>query len=144
MSVTVKAMLDQKGRDVFTIGPQMTLGEAASLLHEKKIGAIIVVGVEGKIAGILSERDIVSAIARHGAECLAQPVASVMTSNVYRCNEDATVNQLMEVMSARRFRHVPVEKDGKLTGMISIGDVVKSRIREIEQEAEHIKAYIAG
>lgn len=144
MSVTVKAILDQKGRDVFTIGPQITLGEAASLLHEKKIGAIIVVGVEGKIAGILSERDIVSSIARHGAECLAQPVASVMTSNVYRCNEDATVNQLMEMMSTRRFRHVPVEKDGKLTGMISIGDVVKSRIREIEQEAEHIKAYIAG
>ena len=144
MSVSVKAMLDQKGRNVFTIGPHTTLGEAANMLHEKKIGAVIIAGVEGKISGILSERDIVSAIARHGAECLMQPVASVMTTNVYRCNEEATANDLMEVMSARRFRHVPVEKYGKLVGMISIGDVVKSRIREIEQEAEHIKAYIAG
>ncbi len=144
MSVSVKAMLDRKGRDVFTIGANMTVGEAANLLHDKKIGAVIIVGVEGKIAGIFSERDVVTALARHGADALTTPVASVMTTNVFRCNEDATANQLMEVMSTRRFRHVPVEKDGKLVGMISIGDVVKNRIREIEEEAEHIKAYIAG
>lgn len=144
MSVSVKSMLDQKGRNVFTIGPQVSVGEAASILHEKKIGAVIVVGVEGKIAGIFSERDVVTALAKHGTESLAQPVSSVMTSNVFRCNEEATANQLMEVMSARRFRHVPVESEGVLVGMISIGDVVKSRIREIELEAEQIKAYIAG
>lgn len=144
MSVSVKAMLDQKGRNVVTIGPRTSLGEAVHVLHEKKIGALVVVGVEGKILGILSERDIVTAIARHGAACLTEHVATVMTTNVYRCNENATANQLMEVMSARRFRHVPVEKDGSLVGMISIGDVVKSRIREIEHEAEQIKAYIAG
>jgi CBS domain-containing protein len=144
MSITVKSILDQKGRDVFTTSPQATLGEAARLLHERKIGAVVVVGVEGKIAGILSERDIVSALGRHGADCLGQPVSTVMTTNVYRCGEEVTVNQLMEVMTSRRFRHAPVEKDGKLAGMISIGDVVKSRIREIEQEAEDIKAYIAG
>lgn len=144
MSVSVKAMLDQKGRDVFTIGPNVTVGDAVKLLHEKKIGAVIIAGVEGKIAGIFSERDVVTAIARHGVESMTAPVASVMTTTVYRCSEDVTADQLMEVMTSRRFRHVPVEKDGKLAGMISIGDVVKSRIREIEQEAEHIKAYIAG
>lgn len=144
MSVSVKAMLDRKGRDVFTIGANMSVGEAAKLLHDKKIGAVVIVGVEGKIAGIFSERDVVTALARHGSDALETPVASVMTTNVFRCGEDATANQLMEVMSTRRFRHVPVEKDGKLAGMISIGDVVKSRIREIEEEAEHIKAYIAG
>lgn len=144
MSVSVKAMLDRKGRDVFTIGGHMTVGEAANLLHDKKIGAVVIVSAEGHIAGIFSERDVVTAIARHGADALTTAVSSVMTTTVYRCNEEATANQLMEVMSTRRFRHVPVEKDGKLVGMISIGDVVKNRIREIEQEAEHIKAYIAG
>lgn len=144
MSVSVKSILDQKGRDVFTTGPSTTVGATASLLHERKIGAIVIVGVEGKIAGIFSERDVVTAIARHGASALDMPVSSAMTSNVHRCTEEHTVNQLMEMMSARRFRHVPVEKDGKLAGMISIGDVVKTRIREVEQEAEHIKAYIAG
>lgn len=144
MSVSVKSMLDQKGRNVFTTGPNVTVEEAARLLHDKKIGAVVIVGVEGKIAGIFSERDVVSALARHGAEALSMPVATAMTSNVYRCGEEHTANQLMEVMSSRRFRHVPVEKDGRLVGMISIGDVVKSRIREIEHEAEQIKAYIAG
>lgn len=144
MSVSVKSILDQKGRDVVTTGPNTTVGDTARILHERKIGAIVIVGVEGKIAGIFSERDVVSAIAKHGTQALDMPVATAMTSNVHRCTEDHTVNQLMEMMSSRRFRHVPVEKEGKLSGMISIGDVVKSRIREIEQEAEHIKAYIAG
>lgn len=144
MSVSVKSILDQKGRDVVTTGPNTSVGDTARILHERKIGAIVIVGVEGKIAGIFSERDVVSAIAKHGTQALDMPVATAMTSNVHRCTEDHTVNQLMEMMSARRFRHVPVERDGKLSGMISIGDVVKSRIREIEQEAEHIKAYIAG
>lgn len=144
MSVSVKSILDQKGRDVVTTGPNATVGETARLLHDRKIGAVIIVGVEGKIAGIFSERDVVTAVAKHGPAALDMPVATAMTSNVHRCGEEHTVNQLMEMMSARRFRHVPVEKDGKLVGMISIGDVVKSRIREIELEAEHIKAYIAG
>nr|WP_316654236.1 CBS domain-containing protein [uncultured Gellertiella sp.] len=144
MSVSVKSMLDQKGRSVITIAPEVTVGEAATLLHDRKIGAVVVVGVDGRIAGIFSERDVVTALARHGKDSLNQPVSSIMTTMVYRCNEEATANQLMEVMSARRFRHVPVETDGKLVGMISIGDVVKSRIREIEHEAEQIKAYIAG
>jgi CBS domain-containing protein len=144
MSNTVKAILDGKGRDVVTAGPNTTVSEAAVILSKKKIGAIVIVGMENKISGIFTERDVVHAIAKAGAGCLDQSVASLMTSKVYRCNEGTTVNELMELMTSRRFRHVPVEANGKLAGIISIGDVVKTRIAEVEREAEEIKAYIAG
>jgi CBS domain-containing protein len=100
--------------------------------------------MENKISGIFTERDVVNAIAKSGPACLDNPVAAVMTAKVYRCNEATTVNELMELMTSRRFRHVPVETSGKLAGIISIGDVVKTRIAEVEREAEEIKAYIAG
>jgi CBS domain-containing protein len=144
MSVSVKSILDGKGRAVVTAGPNTTLAEAAKVLSQKRIGALVVVGVEGKIAGIFTERDVVNAVAKSGKDSLDQTLASLMTAKVYRCKEDATVDELMELMTQRRFRHVPVEEKGKLSGIISIGDVVKSRIRQIEQEAEQIKAYIAG
>ncbi|MBO9194146.1 CBS domain-containing protein [Rhizobium sp. 16-449-1b] len=144
MSNTVKAILDAKGRDVVTAGPNTTVSEAAAILSKKKIGAIVIVGMENKIAGIFTERDVVHAIAKSGPACLNSSVASVMTAKVYRCNEATTVNELMELMTSRRFRHVPVETSGKLAGIISIGDVVKTRIAEVEREAEDIKAYIAG
>lgn len=140
----VKAILDEKGRKVLTVRPDSTLQDAARMLHENKIGALVVVGVNEHIKGILSERDIVNAIARHGSDALHKPVSTAMTSNVFRCTEETTVYQLMSLMSEKRCRHIPVERDGKLGGMVSIGDVVKSRIREIEFEAEEIKAYIAG
>lgn len=140
----VKAILDEKGRNVLTIRPDATLEEAARTLHENKIGALVVVGVNEHIKGILSERDIVNAIARHGSGALAKTVSAVMTSNVHRCTEETTIDALMSLMSEKRCRHIPVELNGKLAGMVSIGDVVKSRIREIEFEAEEIKAYIAG
>lgn len=144
MSVSVKTILEEKGRDVVTLAPSATLAEAAGTLNEKRIGAVVIIGMEGRIVGIFTERDLVHAIARAGASALEQPVSSVMTSNVHRCHESTMISELMEVMTARRFRHVPVETDGKLAGIISIGDVVKSRIRQVEQEAEEIKAYIAG
>ncbi|WP_454746076.1 CBS domain-containing protein [Ciceribacter selenitireducens] len=144
MSASVRSILEVKGRDVVTIGPNVTLAEAARTLDEHKIGAVVVVGMENRIVGIFTERDLVRSIARSGASGLDQPVSAMMTANVYRCNEASTVNELMEVMSSRRFRHVPVEENGRLCGIISIGDVVKSRIREVETEAEQIKAYIAG
>ncbi|MBA3042066.1 MAG: CBS domain-containing protein [Alphaproteobacteria bacterium] len=144
MSASVRSILEVKGRDVVTIGPNVTLAEAARTLDEHKIGAVVVVGMESRIVGIFTERDLVRSIARSGAGGLDQPVSAMMTANVYRCNEASTVNELMEVMSSRRFRHVPVEENGRLCGIISIGDVVKSRIREVETEAEQIKAYIAG
>ncbi|MDQ0558369.1 CBS domain-containing protein [Rhizobium mesoamericanum] len=144
MSNSVKAILDAKGRDVVTAGPNTTVSEAAVILSKKKIGAIVIVGMDNKISGIFTERDVVHAIAKAGAACLDQPVASLMTAKVYRCHEDSTVYDLMGLMTSRRFRHVPVETNGRLAGIISIGDVVKSRIAEVELEAEQIKAYIAG
>lgn len=144
MSVSVRSILEVKGRNVVTVGPNMTLAEAARVLEENRIGAVVVVGMENRIVGIFTERDVVRAIAQSAGAALDKPVSVVMTSNVHRCHEDTTVNELMEMMSSRRFRHVPVEEQGKLCGIVSIGDVVKSRIREVELEAEHIKAYIAG
>ncbi|CDZ35275.1 Putative signal-transduction protein containing cAMP-binding and CBS domains [Neorhizobium galegae bv. officinalis] len=144
MAIIVKNMLDAKGRDVVTVGPDKTLLEVAGILNDKKIGAVVVTGMEGRIAGIFTERDLVRAVAGKGAAVLDQPVKSAMTTSVQRCKDETTVDELMGMMSSGRFRHVPVEQDGKLAGIISIGDVVKSRIREIELEAEHIKAYIAG
>ena len=144
MTSSVKAILDLKGRDVVTAGPNTTVGEAAKILSKKKIGAIVVVGMENRISGMFTERDLVHAIAKHGKDGLDQSLAQVMTAKVYRCHEETTVNELMELMTSRRFRHVPVESNGKLAGIISIGDVVKSRIAEVEREAEEIKAYIAG
>ena len=144
MSIPIRSILDQKGRDVVTVGPETTLQEAATILNENRIGAVVVVVMEGRIVGIFTERDVVSAIARKGVASLDQTVSSLMTSSVFRCREDATVNELMGVMTERRFRHVPVERDGKLVGIISIGDVVMQRIREVELETEQIIAYIAG
>lgn len=140
----VRNILDQKGRSVLTIRPDATLEDAARTLHENRIGALVVLGVNEQIKGILSERDIINAVARHGTAALGRTVSTVMTSNVHRCTEDTTIDALMSLMSEKRCRHIPVEMNGKLAGMISIGDVVKSRIREIEFEAEEIKAYIAG
>ena len=140
----VRAILDEKGRNVLTIGPDATLHDAARMLQENRIGALVVVGVNQQIKGILSERDIVNSVARHGADALGKTVSGAMTSNVHRCTEDTTIDALMGLMSEKRCRHIPVEANGKLAGMVSIGDVVKSRIREIEFEAQSIKAYIAG
>lgn len=140
----VKTILDEKGRHVVTGGPQLTVRQAAVYLHENHIGAIVILDRNDRIAGIVTERDIVAAIARIGADCLDKPVSSIMWGNVHRCSESHTVLEVMEMMSNYRARHIPVEKDGRLVGIISIGDVVKSHIRYIETEADAIKAYIAG
>ncbi|MDO9415342.1 CBS domain-containing protein [Pararhizobium sp.] len=142
--MSVRAILNEKGRNVVTVGSQMTIRQAAKFLNENHIGAVVIVDTGDKIGGILTERDIVAAVAQHGPEGLEKPVASVMWSNVFRCGEDTTIEDLMAMMSSKRARHIVVEKDGHLAGIISIGDVVKSHIRAIEQEAAHIKAYIAG
>jgi Predicted signal-transduction protein containing cAMP-binding and CBS domains len=142
--MTVRQILDEKGREVVTVSPTMTTEEAARHLAEHRIGAVIVTGVSGKISGILSERDIVRAMAAKGAAALSAPISSIMTANVVTCSEEHTVNQVMELMTNGRFRHLPVEKAGRLVGIISIGDVVRRRIEDVEREAEEIKAYIAG
>jgi CBS domain-containing protein len=141
--MTVKAILQRKGHDVMTIGPDETLADAIRLLAEHRIGALVITNGDRKIAGILSERDIVRVIAKEGAGALAQTVRNAMTAKVRSCTESMNVNEVMEIMTRGRFRHLPVEKNGQLDGIISIGDVVKKRIEEVEREAEEIKQYIA-
>lgn len=142
--MTVKTILDQKGRDVFTVRPDITVAEAGIELSKHKIGAIVVVDSGDKICGILSERDIVRAIAENGPSVLDNPVSSVMTSQVKVCSENHSINELMEMMTKGRFRHLPVEVDGKIGGIVSIGDVVRMKIEQVEREAEEIKAYITS
>ncbi len=142
--MNVGGILNDKGRNVETAGPEATLQEIAGVLGSKKIGALIILSSNGKIAGILSERDIVRAIAEGGAAALSKPASEFMTHKVVTCSESDTVNQLMESMTKGRFRHLPVVHNGKLTGVMSIGDVVKHRIAEAEFEAEEMKRYIAS
>lgn len=141
--MTVKAILEAKGHAVVTLGPNATLAEAVGLLADRRIGALVITNGDRKIVGILSERDVVRVIAKEGAGALDLPVRAVMTPKVKICNASHTVNEVMEIMTNGRFRHLPVEKDGLLDGIISIGDVVKRRIETVEREAEQIKAYIA-
>lgn len=141
--MTVKAILDRKGHDVITLGPNEKLSEAIRLLAEHRVGALVITNGDNKIVGILSERDIVRVFAKEGAASFDLAVRTAMTPKVKICNENHTVNELMEIMTAGRFRHLPVERDGLLYGIISIGDVVKRRIEDVEREAEEIRAYIA-
>lgn len=140
----VRTILADKGGDVVVISPESTVVQAISLLAEKKIGAVVVTRGDGRIAGILSERDIVRMLAADGVDALGKPVSKAMTAKVKVCREDNSVNEVMGIMTQGRFRHLPVERDGKLAGIISIGDVVKRRIEEIEHEAEEIRNYIAS
>ena len=142
--MTAKTILDQKGRDVFTVGPDITVAEAGEELARHKIGAVVIVDSSDRICGILSERDIVRALAEKGPAILDSAVSTVMTSKVSVCDETYSVNRLMEIMTKGRFRHLPVEIDGRIGGIISIGDVVHMRIEQVEREAEEIKAYIAN
>jgi len=141
--MTVKAILSRKGRDVVTIAPTASLSEAAKLLGERRIGAVVVTGADHRVAGILSERDIVRALGLRGAAALDENVAAVMTRKVTTCNEADTVVAIMERMTTGKFRHVPVVEQGKLIGVISIGDVVKHRVEEIEGETNALREYIA-
>ncbi|WP_153768535.1 CBS domain-containing protein [Labrenzia sp. CE80] len=140
--MTVAAILNGKGRDVIAEKSGTLLSGICKVLAEKGIGAILVTDDESRIEGIISERDVVKAIGRQGAGALDLPVGDVMTRSVVTCTENDSINDVMTKMSQGRFRHVPVVKDGKVAGLISIGDVVKYRIAQVEQEAEHMRSYI--
>jgi CBS domain-containing protein len=140
--MNVAAILRQKGRAVTTASPNATLIEVAHKLAAKRIGAIVVVGAHGEVAGIVSERDIIRALGMHGADCMAGPVAQVMTKQVVTCQETDTLDELMSMMTTRRFRHLPVVTDGALVGIVSIGDVVKHHVAEVEMEATAMREYI--
>jgi CBS domain-containing protein len=140
--MNVAAILNQKGRAVSTIPPTLTLIEAAGRLAQRRIGALVVVDRHGDIVGILSERDIIRALSEAGSVCLGRPVAETMTRQVVSCHEGDTLDELMSMMTARRFRHLPVVVDGDLVGIVSIGDVVKHHVAEIEMEATAMRTYI--
>ena len=138
----VKSIVETKGGDVVTLEPSVSLDAAAKLLAERRIGAVVVLGADDRLVGILSERDIVRAISQRGGAALQEPVSQVMTRKVVTCTLDETLHSIMERMTAGKFRHVPVIEQGRLVGIISIGDVVKHRIVEMEQESDALKSYI--
>ncbi|WP_306119975.1 MULTISPECIES: CBS domain-containing protein [unclassified Roseitalea] len=142
--MTVARILEDKGTDVFTLSADASIMDAVRSLARHKVGAMVVTNADAGIEGILSERDVVRAIGNRGAGALSEPVSALMTRAVVTCREDMPINHLMELMTKGRFRHLPVEREGKLIGIISIGDVVKRRIAEIEQEAEQIRSYIVS
>ena len=141
--MNVAAILKLKGREVVTTGPNTTLLDIADLLGKHGIGCVVITGADAKVVGIVSERDIVRAIARAGSKVLKEPVASVMTKTVVTCREADTIDRLMAEMTAHRFRHMPVVERGRLCGLVSIGDVVRMRIAEAEMEAAAMREYIA-
>ena len=141
--MSVAQILSSKGRAVHTALASDKLEAVAKILADKRIGSVVITDAKGGIAGILSERDIVRAVARNGAGALELPASAVMTSEVRTCGPGDSEGELMAVMMAHRIRHLPVVEAGRLTGMISIGDVVKFRIEAIEREAEDMKSYIA-
>ncbi|MBA1157915.1 CBS domain-containing protein [Microvirga mediterraneensis] len=139
----VNRILSIKGRDVATIEPSRSLSEAAGVLAERRIGALLIVDGHRPVVGIISERDIVRAVARHGASALDEPVSRFMTEEVVTCTGETSINDIMELMTQQKFRHIPVVEGGRLSGIISIGDVVKLRLEEVEAETQAIKEYIA-
>ena len=141
--MTVRAILSRKGRDVATIAPTVSLSEAVRLLAQRRIGAVVVTGPDDRVAGILSERDIVRSLSERGPAAVEDNVAAVMTRKVMTCTEAETVAAIMERMTAGKFRHLPVVEQGRLAGIISIGDVVKWRLEEIEGETNALREYIA-
>ena len=140
--MTVKAILSSKRGDVITMEPAATLHAAIKTLHQNRIGAVIVVGADSRVAGILSERDIVRALGERGPSVLDEPVGQVMTRKVVTCGEADTVGSIMERMTDGKFRHVPVVDRGRLVGIVSIGDVVKYRLQEMERESSALREYI--
>jgi len=138
----VKSILSAKGGNVFSIEPTATLETAVRTLAEHKIGALLVLGPDRRIIGILSERDIVRVLAEQGADVLTKPLAQVMTRKVFTCNPAETIGVIMERMTAGKFRHVPVIEQDQVVGVVSIGDVVKYRLQEMEHESAALRDYI--
>lgn len=142
--MTVATLLNEKGASVVTARADATLADIASLLSENRIGAVVIVDGDRRPQGVVSERDIVRVVATEGASALSRKAEGVMVRKLVTCTPDDTVYEIMNLMTRHRIRHLPILVDGRLGGIISIGDVVKSRIAEIELEATEMKRYIAG
>jgi CBS domain-containing protein len=142
--MTVAVILTRKGRDVVTTTPDSLMSDVCNLLETKGIGAVVISHGGEKVDGIFSERDFVRAIARQGASALERPVRDYMTQNVVTCEPDDKIAEVMQRMTQGKFRHMPVVENGRLAGIISIGDVVKHRIAEAEAEAMAMREYITA
>lgn len=140
----VKHILQSKGADVYAVGPDDKIAAAVGLLNDKNIGAVVVCDKAGAAVGILSERDVVRRLGAKGAGALDMRVADCMTANPFTCAPDDTVDDLMAKMTQKRIRHLPVAVEGRVVGVVSIGDVVKRKIEEAEQEAAALKEYISS
>ncbi len=139
--MNIAQILKAKGRAVATARPDATLLEIVNKLAQKKIGAIVIVGDNGEVAGIISERDVIRRLGERGEQALTETVSQSMTSSVTSCQETSTLDEMMEVMTQGRFRHVPVIEDGALVGIVSIGDIVKHHIAEVEMEVTAMRGY---
>ncbi|MBP6909201.1 MAG: CBS domain-containing protein [Candidatus Saccharicenans sp.] len=141
--ITVKQMLEEKGHEVWTISPEATVYEALKIMADKDIGALIVVK-NGQVAGIISERDYARKVMLKGKSSLETPVKDIMSTEIYYVGPEATAEECMALMTEKRIRHLPVMENGKLTGVVSIGDVVKSIISTQKVTIEHLQNYIMG
>ncbi|HTR15389.1 MAG TPA: CBS domain-containing protein [Roseiarcus sp.] len=141
--MTVARILAEKGREVFTTQPHRSLKEVIDLLAEKGVGAVVVADASMTVLGILSERDVVRVIARYGAAALNDQVSRYMTPKVTTVPRDSTIDHVMETMTEGRFRHLPVVEDGRLIGIVSIGDVVKRHVMALDSERQALREYIA-
>ncbi len=140
----VSDILSQKGGLVYTITPGTSVAQAAAQMSTRRIGALVVLDGDDEVMGIVSERDLVRAMAEHGHLALGRDVAEIMTRDVRTCDPDTSIDEVMAIMTRGRFRHLPVVRRGELYGLISIGDVVKARIEEAEHETEALRAYIVA
>ncbi len=145
MATTAEQIMGARGTDVATIGPEATLARVAQVLDERRIGAVVVVEADGRVVGVVAEREIVQNLAREGRDCLDVTVAEAMTSTVTTCRSTTTTAELMQMMTEGRFRHIPVVDDaGGLVGIVSIGDVVKSTIDQLQVEKDTLTEYVTG
>ncbi len=140
----IEHILQSKGADVFAVSGAMLVKDAIDVLGEKNIGAVVVKDDAGAVCGIFSERDVVRRLRTDGAGVLARPVADFMTRNPFTCSREATLDEVLGMMTKRRIRHLPVVDEGRLVGLVSIGDVVKRKIDDAEREAAMLKEYIAS
>ena len=139
----VSDILAEKGSLVFSTSPQTTVAQVADQLSARRVGSVLVLR-DNEVVGVISERDLVRAMAQHGAAALAMEAQQIMTTEVVACDLDDTIEQVMATMTRGRFRHLPVIRHGELLGLVSIGDVVKARLTETQVEAEALKAYIVA
>lgn len=140
----VEQILQSKGAEVHSVRPGDSIAEAVGVLNDKNIGAVVVREASGKVVGILSERDVVRRLGKHGADAMSLRVSDCMTGDVHTCSPESSLDELMSMMTRKRIRHLPVTAGGRIVGVVSIGDVVKRKIEETEQEAAALKEYISS